>query len=262
MVYEIKTSFKENMNTKPTHKTKNSPKKTVDDFKITKADIRETFPNKKLRITDHMEKRINAFLDDPEMKESFRENFLTYRRVLSGDIKVKMDTYINAIKYCSYKIAGYSNDEAYRLSFPDRYLNMLNKQLPPREVASLISSYHKTKTVTAILEQSYIPIWILNQEYEQQAINKLVDLMNNGKSDYVKVTAANNLLNHLKRPEATKLDIGLEDNSVNILDDVQKAITDLAKVQSKVIKSGSMSVQDIAEKDIIEGEFIEEEQDA
>lgn len=243
-------------------KKSTNPTTNIQNNFISTEELKEVFPSKNNKITDHVTNRINTFLSDPEMQESFKENLLTYRKILKGEHNISMDTYINAIKYCSYKIAGHSNEESYKLTFPDRYLNMLNKQLSPGDIASLISAYHRTKTVTLILEQSYIPIWILNQEQEQAAINKLVDLMHNGKSDYVKVTAANNLLNHLKRPEATKVEIGLEEGSVSILDEVQKAISDLANVQSKVIKSGNMTVQQIAEKEIIEGEFTEDTSNA
>lgn len=195
---------------------------------------------------------INQILVEPEMAEYYKENFITYSHILQEG-KFSMEAYVNAIKYCSYKIAGLSNKDAYIKTFPARYKAHLAKGTSDKAIDSYIHAYNKTKLVTSILEQAYIPSWLLNQDAYQRAINVQLDLMQNADSEKVRSDAANSILNHLKPPEHSKieLDIGLS-GAKDTLNDLRKTMKDLASMQRSQIASGNIDAKTVAESRIIE----------
>jgi hypothetical protein len=196
---------------------------------------------------------INQILYEPEMAEFYRNNFVDYSFILQEG-RYSLEDYTNAIKYCSFKIAGLSNKESYIKTFPARYKRHIANGTTEKAIDSYISSYNKTKLVTAILEQSYIPVWLINQDNVQKAINKLVDLMANAQSEKVQGDAANNLLSHLKPPENNKiqLDIGIGSGARDTLNDIRTTLKDLASIQRVNIESGVSNAKDVAESKIID----------
>lgn len=195
--------------------------------------------------------KINKILDDPDMVVHFKENFLSFGSILASS-RNTMEEYSNAIKYCTYKIAGHNNKDAYIKTFPDRYQNHVANGTQDKDIASYISAYNKTKLVTSILEQAYIPIWLVNQDAVQEAINTQVKLMRTAESEKVRCDAANSVLNHLKAPETHKieLDVGIKDT--DSIDDLKNAVRALVDVQRSSIQSGAVTAGYVAHSKIIE----------
>ena len=80
--------------------------------------------NLKSAATDQLADLINQISTDPLIAENIRDNFLSYTSVLR-DGKFKVEDYLNAVDYCSYKLMGDSNQDAYFKTFPQRYANLL-----------------------------------------------------------------------------------------------------------------------------------------
>lgn len=220
---------------------------------LTEEEFKRALPAKfHTQINQQAIDTVNQILVEPEMADYYKENFVTYSYILQ-DGKYSMEAYVNAIKYCSYKIAGLSNKDAYIKTFPVRYKAHLAKGTSDKAIDSYIHAYNKTKLVTAILEQAYIPSWLLNQDAYQRAINVQLDLMQNADSEKVRSDAANSILNHLKPPETSKieLDIGLS-GAKDTLDDLRKTMKDLASMQRSQIASGNIDAKTVAESRIIE----------
>lgn len=217
-------------------------------------------PKLKNRINQELLDKIESTLQDPQMYEIYRENFLTYSSVLN-DGKFKMDEYLNAVKYCTHKLMGKSNIESYIKTFPDRYNQMLLNGYGQKEIASFVAVYNKGKMVNAILEQSIIPSWIINQDLHQKAINVLADLMINANSEKVRADSANSLLVHLKPPEVKKveLDIGVKANKE--IDDMKLLLAELSAKQLAMMNSGVVDVTDVANTKIINAEYKEIDND-
>ena len=115
-----------------------------------------------------------------------------------------------------------------------------------------VAAYHKNKLVNSIMEQAVIPTWLLNQDAFQSAINKLVDLMSNARSEKVQAMSADSLLKHLAKPEVKDtpmINIDMRQNSG--LDELKSAIASLAQKQKELIESG-VSTKEIAEQKIYE----------
>ena len=220
---------------------------TLDQFQL-------ALPDKvKKSINQELIDQINNTLSDPEMFESYRDNLISYTKVMA-DGKFKVTQYIDAVRYVSFKLMGCTNIEAYTKTFPDKYQRFIQQGVQAKDIASYVTAYNKSKLVNLIFEQTLIPSHVLNQDLYQRALNVQADLMINAKSEKVRCDAANSLLTQLKAPEVKKveLDIGVkEDSSIAAL---RATTLELARQQRLMVESGAMNAQDVAHgKLIIEG---------
>jgi len=217
---------------------------TVDQFK-------QALPDKvKKSINQELIDQINTTLSEPELFESYRENLLSYTKVMA-DGRFKVDSYIQAVKYVSHKLMGCTNIEAYTKTFPDKYTRFVQQGVQAKDIASYVTAYNKSKLVNLIFEQTLIPSYVLNQDLYQKALNVQAELMVSSHSDKVRCDAANSLLTHLKMPETQKveLEIGVkEDSSIGAL---RQATMELARQQRLAMEAGSMSAQEVAHAKIV-----------
>ena len=221
---------------------------TIDQFKT-------ALPDKvKKSVNQELIDQINKTLADPELYEAYRDNLLSYTRVMA-DGRFKIQNYIDAVKYVSHKLMGCSNIEAYTKTFPDKYQNFLAQGVVAKDIASYVTAYNKSKLVNLIFEQTLIPSYVLNQDLYQKALNVQAELMVTANSEKVRCDAANSLLTHLKMPETQKveLEIGVkEDSSIAAL---RATTLELARQQRLMVESGAMNAQEVAHgRLIIEGE--------
>jgi hypothetical protein len=217
---------------------------TVDQFK-------QALPDKvKKSINQELIDQINTTLSEPELFESYRENLLSYTKVMA-DGRFKVDSYIQAVKYVSHKLMGCTNIEAYTKTFPDKYQRFVQQGVQAKDIASYVTAYNKSKLVNLIFEQTLIPSYVLNQDLYQKALNVQAELMVSSHSDKVRCDAANSLLTHLKMPETQKveLEIGVkEDSSIGAL---RQATLELARQQRLAMEAGQMSAQEVAHARIV-----------
>ena len=217
---------------------------TIDQFK-------QALPDKvKKSINQELIDQINTTLSDPEMFESYRENLLSYTKVMA-DGRFKVDSYVQAVKYVSHKLMGCTNIEAYTKTFPDKYTRFVAQGVQAKDIASYVTAYNKSKLVNLIFEQTLIPSYVLNQDMYQKALNVQAELMVNSHSDKVRCDAANSLLTHLKMPETHKveLEIGIkEDSSIAQL---RQATLELARAQRLAMEAGAMNAQQVAHAKIV-----------
>lgn len=205
-------------------------------------------PNLKKSVNQELVNKINSMGADPDFNEQFRNNLLSYSRVMM-DSRYTIQQYINAINYVTHKVLGATNKEAYIKVFPDRYAHYLAKKCTSKDIDSIVSAYNRTQLVNAVFEQVIIPAWILNQDAYQSAINTQVDLMKNAKSEMVKCKAADSLLTHLQKPEAIAplVQIEIKDNGLN---ELRSTLVQLAQQQRELITSG-MSTKEVVEQNLI-----------
>lgn len=222
---------------------------------LTKRDVELAMPaNLKTKVTDSLVNTLNNLHSDPQIAELIRENYITYTHVLTTGT-YKMEDYLNAVAYVSFKIMGLTNKDAYNKTFPKRYQDMVAAGKTDKEMSAYITAYNKNKLVNAILEQVQIPVWLLNQENYQKAINTQVELMTSSSSDLVRTQAANSLLTHLKRPETKKVELDMGEKANDGINQLRDAVAALV-VQQKNMISGGASTKQIIHTDIIEAEVI------
>ena len=213
---------------------------------LTVEQFKQCLPDKvKKSINQELIDQINNTLGDPELYESYRDNLLSYTKVMA-DGRFKVSSYVDAVRYVSHKLMGSTNIEAYTKTFPDKYARFVQQGVQAKDIASYVTAYNKSKLVNLIFEQTLIPSYVLNQDLYQKALNVQAELMIASQSDKVRCDAANSLLTHLKMPETQKieLEIGVkEDSSIQALRDSTMA---LARQQRMMLEAGAMNAQDIA----------------
>lgn len=198
--------------------------------------------------------KINKTLNDPDMYETYRENLLSYTKVMSEG-KFKVANYIDAVKYVSHKLMGKTNMDAFSATFPDKIQRWMAQGVASKDMASYVTAYNKSKLVNLIMEQTLVPSWVLNQDLYQKALNVQAELMISANSEKVRSDAANSILTHLKQPETQKMELNVgvkEDSSIASL---RQATMELAKQQRLAVESGALNAQEVAHSAlVIDGE--------
>jgi hypothetical protein len=217
---------------------------TVDQFKL-------ALPDKvKKSINQELIDQINTTLADPDMYEAYRDNLLSYTKVMA-DGRFKINEYVNAVKYVSHKLMGASNIEAYTKTFPDKYQRFVAQGVQSKDIASYVTAYNKSKLVNLIFEQTLVPSYVLNQDLYQKALNVQAELMITAKSEKVRSDAANSLLTHLKMPETQKVELDIavkEDGSIAAL---RATTLELARQQRLMVEAGAMNAQEVAHSKLV-----------
>lgn len=207
-------------------------------------------------LSDKMVEDINNIILDPEVHEAYRDNLISYTGVLS-DGRFKIQQYVDAVKYVSFKLNGESNVVSFAKTFPDRYQSYIDRGTNDAAIASYVTSYNKNKLVNLILEQTLVPSHVLNADLYQKALNVQADLMMHARSEKVKTDAANSILNQLKRPEATKIELDISVGESQAIRDLNETTLNLVAQQKKMMQAGVMSLLEVAESNIIEAEAVE-----
>lgn len=202
--------------------------------------------------SDEMLNMLNAI--DTDGADLVRENWLTYSSVLREGASIEQ--YTNAVKYVSLKQMGHSNQQAYSIALAERYQEMVSKGYDDKRISSSVAAYHKGAMVQKILAQSTIPIWMLYADEQHKAIKTLVDLMQNANSEKVRCDSANNLLTHIKRPEAALVQLDVTHKQADGMSDLSNMLADLASKQMKVLKDGG-DVHVVANLPVVDAEYVE-----
>jgi len=223
---------------------------TIEQFQL-------ALPDKlKKSVNQELIDRVNATLAEPEMYEAYRENLISYGKVMK-DGRWTVVEYLAAVKYVSHKLMGASNIEAYSKTFPDKIARFTAQGVVSKDIASYVTAYNKSKLVNLIFEQTIIPSHVLNQDLFQKGINKLADLMMTANSEKVQVEAANALVTHLKPPEVKKVELEIsnkEDSSINALRDATMV---LVAQQRELLRAGGTTAQALAHQRVVQADVVD-----
>ena len=219
---------------------------------ITKELVARALPgNLKSAATDQLADMINQISTDPIIAEQIRDNFLSYTSVLK-DGKYKVEDYLNAVAYCSYKLMGDSNQDAYFKTFPQRYANLVAAGRTPKEISAYVAAYAKGQLVNKIMEQTLVPSWVLNQHMYQAALNTQFKIMTDDDvSPKVRSDAADSLLTHLAKPKEAGPLINIDMGETSGMNELKDALARMAQQQQTLINAG-VSTREIAAQDIVD----------
>lgn len=213
--------------------------------------VRKLVPkNQRTLITQEFLDKLEAGVNDSVVAEQFKENFVTYLNVLSKG-KYKMEDYINAVKYVSFKLLGYSNINAYIATFPERYERL--KAEGQTQIEAFVSMYNKNKLVMQIYEQTIVPSYVLNAPMHQQALNTLAAMIiDDDVRGMTKVKACEAILQYTKQPDVVKgeLTIGIEQSDT--INDLREITENLADTYRMMLEKKGMKLKDVAEANIID----------
>lgn len=223
---------------------------TIDQFKQALP------PSLKKSVNQELIDQVNKTLSEPEMYETYRDNLLSYTKVMSEG-KFKVESYVFAVKYVSHKLMGCTNIEAYSKTFPDKIQRFTQQGVSPKDIASYVTAYNKSKLVNLILEQTLVPVWVLNQDLYQKALNVQAELMLTANSEKVRSDAAAHIMTALKPPETKKVELDITAKEDGSLAALRQQTMELVAQQRAAIKAGLMNAQQIAHAPIFEGTAVE-----
>lgn len=217
---------------------------------LSREEVERAMPaNLKSSATQTLTDTINTLTTDPILGEEIRHNFITYTHILQEG-KWGTEQYLNAVQYVTHKLMGRSNLEAYQLTFPQRYQELVAKGTSSKDISAYVSAFHKGKLVNAIMEKSLIPVHVLHQDTYHAAIRVQADMMMNAQSEKVRVEAANSILTHLAKPKDAAPTVAIQINANAELDAMRRMMTGLADAQLGAIHSG-VSAKDLASQTLI-----------
>lgn len=222
-------------------------------IQLTVEQFKEALPVKvKKSISPQLIASVQSLLSDPDLFEQYRDNLLGYTSVMA-DGKFRIDQYVNAVKYVSHKLMGCTNIDAYTKTFPDKMNDFHLRAVSAKDISSYVVAYNKSKLVNLIMEQTLVPMHVLNLDMYQKALNAQFELGMSATSEKVRSDALNSVMMQLKAPETTKvkLDIGTGEGMVNTIADLRAATAEFVNQQRAFIQSGAGTAKDVAEKRLL-----------
>lgn len=224
---------------------------------LTQTEVMNAVPaHLRTAITPAFVDKLNNMAADPLVGEEFEKNFITYSKVLL-DGKYKTEDYLNAVAYTTCKLLGHSNQDSYQAVFPDRVRTMVAKGYDKKQISSFVSAYHKGQLVTAILQQTIVPAFVLHQGKFHDAIVALHEIATDTAAlNKDRVAAADSLVRNLTPPQAKEVNINLGVQESSGMAELRAQITEVAKQQQQLARDG-YSVKAIAEAPLIEGSVTE-----
>lgn len=218
---------------------------------LTREQIEKSLPVAlRSAATQSLTDMVNNAVSDPILAEQIRDNFLSYTKVLQEG-RFKIEDYLNAVTYVSFKLMNYSNKDAYCRTFPQRHAQLLAKGTSDKDLSAYVAAYARGKLVNLILEQTLIPVWVTNHAVYQEAINTQADLMRTAQSEMVRTTAANSILTHLAKPKEAAALVQVNVNESSGMNELKDTLLKLAEQQQQLIQAG-VSTKSIAAQDIID----------
>ena len=228
-------------------------------MQFTEEQLKKSLPKQlKSRVDGQMVDYLNNMLVDPELRESFVDNFLSYTSVLQ-DGRFKIGNYIDAVRFVSHKLLGATDAEAYSKTFPNRVKRLIDEGADAKVISRYVHAFSKNILVSKVFEQTLIPTHIINAPLHQKALNVLADLMMNAKSEKVRSDSAAHLVKELRAPETTKIEMEIGVKQDSTIDALRASTMELVKQQKLMLEAGAMGAQDVAHSRlVIEGEVIDE----
>lgn len=210
--------------------------------------------NIRTKVDQSLVDHINNIIGDPEFAEQYKENLISYTNVMEKG-KFKLTAYVDAVRYVSFKLLNETNLESYKRTFPDKYATWKANGVDNDTIAKYVSSYNWGKLVQLIWQQAMTPFLLLNQANRQEALNIQLHLARTSKSDMVKTTAANSILNHLKPPEESKTELEISVKDSSALNDLRSVVESMAAREHAAMVGGKRTAKDVARQSLtIEGE--------
>lgn len=206
--------------------------------------------NQRNMITQEFLDKIESSAKNSMIADAFKENFITYLNVLSKG-KYKMDDYVAAIKYVSFKLLGYSNIDAYASTFPDRYERL--KKEGQTQIDAFVSMYNKGKLVSQIYEQTIVPTYVLNAPLHQEALTELAKMMKDPSvRGMTKVKACETILQYTKQPDVVKNELTIDIEQNDTISELREVTEQLANTYREALENSTATLKTITESKIID----------
>lgn len=220
--------------------------------------LQKIYPRKVNRETlEECVKMMNESIVDMDsvMREHYRDNLIGVIDVIKEGERIKFADYVKAVKFCSFKMAGYTDTRAYSLTFPERIERMAREGISNANLYVYANSYAKNKVVVEIMAKLMVPTHIMYQDYFHMAVKTQVEIMTDDSvSPKVRSDAANSLMTHLKQPEIKQAELSINTSDSGVINQLSEALNNLSKGHKELLSQGKTTLKDISEAVIIEVE--------
>lgn len=206
--------------------------------------------HRKSMLTQQMVDDMNALMTNPVLRETYRDNLLSYTNVLTEG-KFSLEGYVEAVRFVSFRLMGDSTVNAYSRTFPVRYQRMVDDGRDNKFLCTLASSFNKNMLVQKIFEQTMTPSHILNAGMYQDALNVQHDLMHNAKSEHVRMNAADSVMTQLRPPENKKLEVDINIREDQSIQELRATTMGLVAKQKQMIMDGTVTVKQVAHSKLV-----------
>ena len=210
-----------------------------------------------VHITEDFVKTLSQSCKDETVRDAFVENFISYTTVIK-DTRTSLKRYLNAVKYVTYKLLGYSAVEAYKTTFPDNA-----EKYQGKEIYAYATAYNRTKLVNDIFQQTMVPTYVLNAPLHQRALSILGKMIEDPTvRGMAKVKACEAILQYTKQPDEIKNKIELTvEGGGDTIAELRDVTAKLAATMRENLEKGNTTLTDIAESKIVDVEYSEVEKD-
>lgn len=217
---------------------------------LTKELVERALPaNLKSAATPQLVDLINNITQDPLVAEQIRGNFISFSSVLA-DGKYKTEDYVHAVAFCSYRMMGDSQKDAYFKTFPSRMQALLAKGSDEKTISAYTSAYAKGKLVNKVMEQTLVPAWILNNHLFQEALTTQANLMRTAQSEKVRTDAANSILTHLQKPKDVAAAVHIDLRETSGMSELKDMMRQMASQQHELMSAG-VTAKEVAAQRLI-----------
>jgi len=194
------------------------------------------------KVTDEITALVQNMENDTGLIQDYLEESLLSNLPVLREIKVDLDDYVNAIKYCNLK-RNMTNEKAWEITFPERYRKLHEEG---RWNTSHVSMYNSSAIVTKIDAQMMIATHIQYAPMFHAAVMKQYDLMNGKSADgepvspHVQHLSAKTLAELTAAPVEQKVDIkiGQSDDVKSQQEKTYKELEKIAINQQKLLEQG------------------------
>lgn len=239
----------------------NSEMLTLEEFRYTLPVNLRTFATEKLYGT------VVDLVTDPDVGSIYRDNIISFSKVLDPQFSninynsgQSIQRYLKAVKFCTFKLMGATNVEAFARVNPKKYAEYkIGGKKKTLEAA--VSTLSHSKMVIDIMNLGLLGSHIVYQDYYAEAILKSVELMRGSRSERIQMESSHFLATHLQAPETAKIDLNITNQQQSsALNDLRSVLKDMASEQQASIQSGMLDLNQVAKQKLVPKITKEEEE--
>ncbi len=242
--------------------TPDSPKQNID-----KVKLQRMLPKgANHRVTDEIISMIAHMEDDTGLYQDYMEESVLSHLPILANMKVDLDDYVNAIKYCNLK-RNMSNTKAWEIVFPVR-VTKLKEKGTYASISSHVAMFNQRPLVVKIDAQMMMSAHIQYAPMFHAAIKKQFSLMNGQSADgtpvsaHVQFLSAQSLCNLTAMPidNTIELKIGQTDDARKSQGIMITKMAEIAKNQQDLLKKG-YSIEEVQKLNLVVGSNDDDDDD-
>lgn len=228
---------------------------------LTVESVKRAVGRNRVRYVDEeFVETLKKSLKESQIEGIYAENFFGWIDCIGSNTLM---SYVNAVKFVSWKLYGLTDINAYRATFPDRFARFVEEKKSRDYINGFASMYSRGKLVVELMKRTLIPSYVLNAPVFQEAINKLVEIIRDDSvKPMPKIKACETILNYTKQPEVIegnlKIDLGRNDMIGELRDVTEK----LAGTIMEGLNRGGITLGEVAKRKLSIADDYEPEDDA